>query len=479
MSDDVKYDDIFGDDILEEGVDIPIDIEITDFVACLAISRFLYLPNTGICWRAEGINARFPKQQEIDAAGDPVFNAKGKPVMFPAATWLTRHNMVMQVIWAPGLPQLIDDQMVHEGGWIARPGVRVLNLYKPPTLKPGDAAKAGPWLDHVRRLYPDDAEHTFNFFAHRVQYPGDKINHALVLGGAQGIGKDTILVPVRAAVGIANFKDITAANVFGNFNGYVKAVLLRISELHDLGEANRFAFYQRTKPLCAAPPELFHCNEKNIPEYSVFNVVGTVMLTNHRTDGLYLPPDDRRHYVAWSNLSAGETGFTPDYFIQLNQWFEAEGNSHVYAYLKARDLSAFDPKAPPRKTEMFQVIIGSNQSPETPGLLDLIEALENPKALTIFQLIEAALTRNQDLATWLTDLKNRRPVNHRLSELGYTLVRNPNAKDGLWWVAGRRSAIYALDKLTTEERSTAAEQLVLEIASKAAGNVTPLRPKPS
>jgi hypothetical protein len=374
--------------------------------------------------------------------------------------------------------------MVHKGGWVSRPGLRVLNLYEPSMLKLGDATKAAPWIEHVRRLYPDNAEHIFNFLAHCVQRPGDKINHALVLGGAPGIGKDTILVPVRAAVGISNFKDITAANVFGSFNGYVKAVLLRISELHDLGEANRFSFYQRTKPLCAAPPELFHCNEKNIPEYDVFNVIGTVMLTNHRTDGLYLPPDDRRHYVAWSNLSAGQTGLTSDYFVELNRWFEAEGNSHVYACLKARDLSAFNPKAPPEKTEMFQIIVGSSQSPETPGLLDLIEALKDdpddpdPTALTISQLIEKALLRDHDLATWLTDLKNRRSVNHRLSELGYTLVRS-EAKDGLWWVAGRRSAIYAQDKLTVKERSTAAEQLVLEIAGKAAGNVTPLRPKPT
>ena len=33
-------------------------------------------------------------------------------------------------------------------------------------------------------------------FAHRVQRPWEKINHALVLGGLQGIGKDTILEPV-------------------------------------------------------------------------------------------------------------------------------------------------------------------------------------------------------------------------------------------------------------------------------------------
>ena len=35
------------------------------------------------------------------------------------------------------------------------------------------------------------------WMAHRVQRPHEKINHALVLGGDQGIGKDTLLEPVQ------------------------------------------------------------------------------------------------------------------------------------------------------------------------------------------------------------------------------------------------------------------------------------------
>jgi len=28
-----------------------------------------------------------------------------------------------------------------------------------------------------------------------------------------------------------------------------------------------------------------------------------IITTNHKTDGIYLPADDRRHMVAWSNLT--------------------------------------------------------------------------------------------------------------------------------------------------------------------------------
>ena len=61
--------------------------------------------------------------------------------------------------WAPGLPEIIEDRLLYEGGWLDRPGVRCFNLYLPPTIIPGDARQADRWLDHVRLVYPDDAEH--------------------------------------------------------------------------------------------------------------------------------------------------------------------------------------------------------------------------------------------------------------------------------------------------------------------------------
>jgi hypothetical protein len=67
--------------------------------------------------------------------------------------------------------------------------VACFNLYREPTIGRGDASKAGPWIKHVRRVYSDDADHLINFFAHRVQRPHEKINHAIVLGGKPGIGK--------------------------------------------------------------------------------------------------------------------------------------------------------------------------------------------------------------------------------------------------------------------------------------------------
>src|SRR5262245_50963041 len=92
-------------------------------------------------------------------------------------------------------------------------GCTLLNQYQPPTIKGGNPAAAGPWLDHVRRIYPNEADHIINWLAQRVQRPAEKINHALVLAGCQGIGKDSLIEPVTRAVGSWNCHEVSPAQM--------------------------------------------------------------------------------------------------------------------------------------------------------------------------------------------------------------------------------------------------------------------------
>ena len=217
------------------------------------------------------------------------------------------------------------------------------NLYRPPRLQLGEAAQAEPWLTHIKTVYnEDDAEHIVRWLAHRVQRPAEKINHALVLGGAQGIGKDSLLEPIKYAIGPWNFQDISPTHLLGRFNGFVKSVILRVNEARDLGDVDRFSFYDRTKIYTAAPPDVLRVDEKNLREYYVFNCLGFIVTTNHKTDGIYLPADDRRHYVAWSQRTKDD--FSPKYWNQLWGWYQSGGLGHVAAYLAAVDLT----ESPPR-----------------------------------------------------------------------------------------------------------------------------------
>jgi len=197
-------------------------------------------------------------------------------------------------------------------------------------------------------------------------------------------------------------------------------------------------------------------NEKYIQEFYVFNVLGFIITTNHKTDGIYLPADDRRHYVAWSDRKKED--FAPDYWNQLWGFYYGEGGlEHVAAYLTELDLSGFDPKAPPPKTAAFWDIVNATRAPEDAELADVIDALKNPDAVTINQLIGAA---TGDIGEWLMNRRNRRAIPHRLEKCdqAYVSVHNPSSKSGLWKLKDGRQVIYVRADLSPQERIAAARK---------------------
>jgi hypothetical protein len=168
------------------------------------------------------------------------------------------------------------------------------------------------------------------------------------------------------------------------------------------------------------------------------NCCGVIITTNHKTDGIYLPSDDRRHYVAWSDLTTEDFG--DEYWQSLYCWYEQDRNRNVAAYLGAFDLSGFNCKAPPPKTAAFWEIVDASRAPEDAELADVLDQLSQPTTVTLMQIIHRAPVEFGD---WLRDRRNSRLIPHRLEECGYVVVRNRRAKDGLWKVDGKRQVIYA------------------------------------
>lgn len=413
----------------------PISAE--DFYAYAPQNKFIYIP-TGELWPKASVDARFNSNKEIRLSD-----------------WLSKNRSIEQMTWAPGESKIIKDKVITNGGWQSKPGVHVFNHYKAPSTAPGCSSKATPWIDHIQLVYPDDSDHLISWFAHRVQFPGVKVNHAIVLGGSQGIGKDTILEPVRMAIGPWNFHDITPLQLMGRFNGFIKSVILRISEARDLGHSDRYSMYEQLKTYIAAPPMVLMCDEKNTKEYGVLNLCGVVITTNYKTGGIYLPADDRRHYVAWSYLNRDQ--FEDDYWEKLWGWYEDGGYEHVATYLKEYDLSHFDPKAPPTKTNAFWDIVDSDRAIEDARMADALDRLKNPVVVTIEMISNAS---EEDFRDWMNDSRNRRQIPNRFEEAGYVKVRNPDAKDGMWKILGKRVVVYGQKKLSEQSRISAARQLI-------------------
>jgi hypothetical protein len=416
-------------------------VTLHDFYAYIPTHQYVFVPTRSF-WPGVSVNSQVPPIPLLAADGSPVLDDKKKPVKIPASAWLDRNKPIEQMTWSPGQPMAIADKLILlEGGWVERHGVTTFNSYHPPTIEPGDAKRAQRWTDHIKQVYPDDAEHILDWLAHRVQHPEDKINHALVLGGEQGIGKDTLIEPVRYAVGPWNFQEVSPAQILGRFNGFLKSVILRISEARDLGDFDRFQFYDHMKTYTAAPPDVLRVDEKNLREHPIINCCGVIITTNHKIDGIYLSADDRRHYVAWSDMTKEDATFQDGYWQKLWAYYAEGGLRHVTAFLRERDIGGFDAKAPPPKTDAFWEIVTSNRPPEEAEIADALDTLGNPAVLWL-ELLQGVA--QGDFSDWLRDRKNRRAIPHRFEKCGYVPVRNPDASsDGQWKVLGARRTIYA------------------------------------
>jgi hypothetical protein len=196
-------------------------------------------------------------------------------------------------------------------------------------------------------------------------------------------------------------------------------------------------------------------NEKHLREYYVLNCLGFVITTNHRTDGLYLPADDRRHFVAWSNYQKED--FAPEYWLALWKDFYAKGGfEHVTAFLDELDLSDFDPKAPPPKTPAFWQIVSVSAAPEDAELRDVLDKLKMPEAVTVVELLAAA---SGETTEWLMDRRNRRALPHRLERCGYVSLHNPGSKQSVWRVKGQRQVIYVRADLAPQQQLRAEQKL--------------------
>jgi hypothetical protein len=428
-------------------------VSVEDFWAYMPNHSYIFTP-TSEMWPAGSVNTRVGKVGLFDDDGRPRIDEKtGEQATVSASMWLDWNKPVEQMTWAPGEGVVIKDRLIADGGWFERSGTTCFNQYRPPTITHGDAAQAQRWIDHVAHVYPDDAGHIIRYFAQRVQQPANKINHGLVLGGEPGIGKDTLLEPLKQAVGAWNFADITPQHLLGRFNGFAKSVVLRISEARDL-EINQYQFYEHTKIYMASPPDVLRVDEKHLREHAVVNCCGVIITSNHKTNGIYLPANDRRHYVAWSNLT--ESDFDESYWNDMWQWYHGGGFGHVAAYLATADLSDFDPKRPPPKTDAFWAIVQANNVPEGSELAQVLEDMGVPAAVTIDGV---AFKASEEFRGWLRDRKNRRQLPHRFEECGYMVVRNRDVKDGLWKLNGKRQVAYARAELAVQDQLKAVAAL--------------------
>ena len=330
--------------------------------------------------------------------------------------------------WWPGEPQLIHDIFIDSNGWRPAQGRRIYNKYLPPPEMQGDAARAEPWVLHIKKLWPDKREHDFffDYCAHMVQCPDVKCNAAIVLSGTQGIGKDAALYPVKAAIGNWNTKGIDPDELFSPYKPWLETLMLVVDEVRpSKDEHQASSAYNILKPIIVAPPDTLPLNDKYAKLRYIINRV-RVFITTNDWMSMYIPPEDRRMFMMHSTLAQRwhEKEGNPTYFRELFAWFEAGGAANVAAWLKARDLSAFDPKAQVTRTAGWSAVSASWGEPED-CVSQAIDHLGKPPVVFGQDLASPQFDHQDELAGML---KSPRKIAHRMTKAGYTQVSPPDGE---------------------------------------------------
>lgn len=238
--------------------------------------------------------------------------------------------------------------------------VSAVNLWRPSNVKPYRQATdedVETWLDLVRKLFgdgTDEYEHFLNFWAYLLQNPGQKIGHALVIVGGQGVGKDSVLAPLFDAVGRHNIASIDTSTIANQWTHYLKAQVIYVQEMHHQGRRDQ---YNYLKPFISSQKTLVQVNEKGLRQYFVPNYQNWVITTNY-DDAIMLDDDDRRFWVHRALISEPPGG---DYFTRYFKWLAAGGTEKIFGWLLSRDVTGFDAKARPPMTAAKRAMVEGAQ----------------------------------------------------------------------------------------------------------------------
>jgi hypothetical protein len=253
---------------------------------------------------------------------------------------------------------------------VARDGLVYGNRWRDARPK-AQAGDVRPWLEHVERMVPEpfEREHLLNALAHKVQFPGHKINHAILMGGNHGSGKDTLFAPFFWAIGgdaKANCSLVKNEDLNSQWGYALECEVMEIAELRQAEAKDRRALENTLKPIIAAPPELLMVNRKGLHPYMALNRVFVIAFSNERV-AISLPSEDRRWFVLW----CAAPKLPEAQAVSLWNWYQHRAGFEAVAhYLHTRDVSDWNPNAPPPLTEAKAIMVEHGMSTAESFLVD-------------------------------------------------------------------------------------------------------------
>jgi hypothetical protein len=278
---------------------------------------------------------------------------------------------VSDITYAPGDPRL--------GPTNGHPPV--FNAWRPTTIVASgvSAAQVQPWLDHVEFVMgsPSERDRFLRWCAFVAQHPKFKPNWCFLIMSLQGIGKDTMVWPVKLAVGDGNWKEELIYQLANSFNEVVETKFLVVGETAQprAGFVSAHDFQTHLKPLTAKPPDFLWVNKKHQAPYRIPNRLAVMMFSNDESPLLLEKGQRRVHVVNRRDAKPEPIG----YYKKLNDWLASGGAELAASYLLGYALA---------DAEQDELIGGV--APETDAKSELEHQSTHPALAQLEELLDDA-----------------------------------------------------------------------------------------
>lgn len=278
-------------------------------------------------------------------------HARDFPKPWVSITMAPDLRVVDKLTYAPGQPRFS-----KEKSFDGEATLDCINVWVPSDIDP-EEGDVSPWLDLVRDVFdndPDAIDHVLSFIAYTVQFPGDRINHALVIQGDQGIGKDSIFLALAKVLGNHNVSQVTLQHVESSFNEWLFGKQFIIFQ--EMLAPGRRSIYNKLKTYITDP--VHTVNAKHLALQRIPNRANYVFLTNYE-HALSIDSTDRRMWVWYSQMKPKK----PEYYNRFYRWLaDKRSASYLLDYLLKYDTGKFNPTAPPPMTDAKRRMVNASKS---------------------------------------------------------------------------------------------------------------------
>lgn len=390
-------------------------------------------------WDAVYGKRLLPTEKQLMEAGLEANIANLSRPMLPA------NQFALNTVKIPSVWDYTYDPSSPNDLWVINQGKAFVNTYRRchPYPNAAQADEAGAiFMEHMERLIAEEEYRLIlvDWMAYMVQVPGDKIQWAPLIQGAEGCGKSILGDTMSAVLGKPHVKSIGVQQIHSGFSEWATGAQLVIIEEVKVEGVRSTELMNVLKPLISndtiGVSQKFKDARLGLP-----NKTNYLLLTNHK-DALPITPEDRRYCPVQSAIQTAQevralqqSGHFERYVEMVQN--QAGGLRHWFENYTIRPN--FNPKGSAPVTIYRKELVDDSASPAMAAVRRLISEGDHPliqadllSSKVMMELLEMERLKHitaQGLAGILRDSNYRQLGRYIIDDERHYLWVHVNAPD--------------------------------------------------